>query len=61
MNIPVAACHFGWFDVAQCNEALHVMTEAVAAPQATPASIKAFADLRAMLAAPPAKRRQVNR
>jgi hypothetical protein len=36
---------------------LHVMTEAARTPQPTPKSIKAFADLRAMLAASPSKRR----
>jgi len=61
MNIPVAAAHFGWFDVAQCNEALRVMTEGAPASQPTPTSIKAFADLRAMLGSSTSKRRQANR
>lgn len=61
MNIPVAATHFGWFDVAQCNEAQRVMTEAARTPLPTPTSIKAFADLRAMLATNTNKRRQANR
>lgn len=61
MSIPVASCHFGWFDAAQCSRAMQEMTEAARKPQPTPTSIKAFADLRAMLAAGPGKRRQADR
>lgn len=57
MNIPVAACHFGWFDVGQCDEALKALTEVASNPQPTPTSVKAFADLRAMLASSTAGRR----
>ena len=61
MNIPVASAHFGWFDVAQCNEALKVMSEAAQPPQPTPRSVKAFAELRSMLSAGPSKRHERNR
>ncbi|GBG14457.1 transporter [Novimethylophilus kurashikiensis] len=26
MNIPKESCHFGWFDVAQCNTAIKILT-----------------------------------
>lgn len=51
MNIPVAACHFGWFDEAQCKRATQVLTVARQVPVRTPVATKAFADLRALLAA----------
>jgi hypothetical protein len=51
MNIPAAACHFGWFDELQCQEALRVLTLEKHAPARTARATKTFADLRALLAA----------
>lgn len=51
LGIPVAACHFGWFDEDQCNRALVALTEARQPRVRTPVAVKAFADLRSLLAA----------
>ena len=51
MNIPVAACHFGWFDEAQCKQAIQALTTESQPRVRTPVATKAFADLRALLAA----------
>ncbi|WP_080416055.1 zinc-finger-containing protein [Burkholderia ubonensis] len=56
MSIPVAACHFGWFDEAQCSRAMQVMTDASRAPVKSPYAAKAFSELRAMLEAKAARR-----
>lgn len=51
MSIPVAACHFGWFDEEQCKQALQALTAANQPRVRSPVATKAFADLRALLAA----------
>lgn len=51
LNIPVAACHFGWFDEVQCSSAVKVLVAERQAPVRTPVAAKAFADLRILLAA----------
>jgi hypothetical protein len=51
MNIPTAACHFGWFDVAQCKEAARVLALEKLPHVRTPVATKAFADLRTLLGA----------
>lgn len=56
LGIPVAACHFGWFDEAQCARAVEVLSDERRPRVRTPAAVKAFADLRAILAAGPSLR-----
>ena len=56
LGIPVSACHFGWFDEAQCERALEVLSSERRPRVRTQTAVKAFADLRAILAASPAPR-----
>ena len=56
LGIPVAACHFGWFDEAQCARAVEVLSAERQPRVRTPVAVKAFADLRAILAAGPSPR-----
>lgn len=35
LNIPVASCHFAWFDLNTCNMACYVLTEEKRKPAAT--------------------------
>jgi len=51
MNIPTAACHFGWFNEAQCELALHVLADAARPTVRSPQAVRALADLRALLGA----------
>lgn len=51
LGIPVAACHFGWFDAEQCAVALAVLTEALQPVERSAQATKAVAELRALLAA----------
>jgi hypothetical protein len=50
LEIPVSTCHFGWFDEAQCQKALAVLSEASAPPARSPVAVKSLSDLRALLA-----------
>lgn len=56
LNIPTAACHFGWFNEAQCNQALAVLTDAARPPERTVHATKALSDIRALLAGAQAAR-----
>lgn len=51
LDIPVATCHFGWFDEAQCQKVLAALTEASAPPVKSPVAVKSLSDLRALLSA----------
>lgn len=50
MNIPTAACHFGWFDEAQCSKALEIVTQATRPQVRSALATKTFSELRALLA-----------
>lgn len=50
MNIPTAACHFGWFDEVQCGQALDILTTETRPQVRTALATKTFAELRALLA-----------
>jgi hypothetical protein len=56
LNIPVSACHFGWFNEAQCARALQALAAERQPRVRTQTAVKAFADLRAILTAGPAPR-----
>lgn len=56
LGIPVAACHFGWFDEEQCARAQQVLSAEQQPRVRTSVAVKAFADLRAILAAGPSPR-----
>ena len=49
MNIPVAACHFGWFDEAQCAQAIALIQ--APPPPLKKTTAKDFADLKRLLGA----------
>lgn len=51
LNIAVASCHFGWFDISTCERAIEILNEGVNREPPPGGSVKAFAELRQLLAA----------